>query len=126
MQHPESMKMHMRRSSLFLPRTSSELEILIDNTAELDKIFTTYHIPSTTYRQLEYNGALAKGALVTFDFFFRQATRNTPYPYQERLASEPIQSLLISVPTGAGKTAAAILAWLYRRQVDRDAQTARR
>ncbi len=54
-----------------------------------------------------------------FRSFFKQATSgHSPYPYQCRLASEPIKSRLISVPTGAGKTAAAILAWLYCRCVD--------
>lgn len=36
-----------------------------------------------------------------------------PYPYQERIAVEGLPDL-IEVPTGAGKTAAATLAWLYR------------
>jgi CRISPR-associated endonuclease/helicase Cas3 len=56
----------------------------------------------------------------TFRDFFKQAmgVERDPYPYQQRLAAEPIQSRLIHVPTGAGKTAAGILAWLWRRQVD--------
>jgi len=36
-----------------------------------------------------------------------------PYPYQERLAFERVESRLIQVPTGAGKSAAAILAWFW-------------
>jgi len=54
------------------------------------------------------------------DLFFEKATGFRPYPYQRTLAAEPIQSRLIHVPTGAGKTAAAILAWMWRRQVDPD------
>jgi CRISPR-associated endonuclease/helicase Cas3 len=50
--------------------------------------------------------------------FFTQATGNHPYPYQEKLAQEPVASRLIHVPTGCGKTAAAVLAWLWRRKVD--------
>src|SRR5690242_2618259 len=46
--------------------------------------------------------------------FFHRATGNFPYPYQERLASLPIASRVLQVPTGAGKTAASVLAWLYR------------
>jgi CRISPR-associated endonuclease/helicase Cas3 len=48
---------------------------------------------------------------------FRQATEgNDPLPYQERLAlSDPMPSLL-DVPTGLGKTAAAILAWVWWRR----------
>jgi len=51
-------------------------------------------------------------------FLPRCVTDNDPYPYQVRLASEPIQSRAISVPTGAGKTAAAIVAWLWRLKTD--------
>ena len=36
-----------------------------------------------------------------------------PYAYQERLATDPCESRLISIPTGLGKTAAVILAWLW-------------
>jgi CRISPR-associated endonuclease/helicase Cas3 len=51
-----------------------------------------------------------------FELFFEKATGHSPYPYQRKLAAEPIQSRLIHVPTGAGKTAAAIVAWLWRRK----------
>ena len=50
----------------------------------------------------------------TFDQFFVRATGNPPYPYQRNLASLAIASRILKVPTGAGKTAAAILPWLYR------------
>ena len=50
----------------------------------------------------------------TFDQFFARATGNPPYPYQCKLASLWIASRILKVPTGAGKTAAAILPWLYR------------
>jgi CRISPR-associated endonuclease/helicase Cas3 len=61
-------------------------------------------------------------AIGMLDFleFFREATRteprpaSDPYPYQVRLAGTPIASRALRVPTGAGKTAAAILSWLYR------------
>jgi hypothetical protein len=51
-------------------------------------------------------------AVDSFRHFFRQATRleQGPYPYQERLAAEQVESRLVHVATGAGKTAAAILA----------------
>jgi CRISPR-associated endonuclease/helicase Cas3 len=52
-----------------------------------------------------------------FDQFFSTATGNPqPYAYQRRLAEEPCISRLISVPTGLGKTAAVVLAWLWNRQ----------
>lgn len=38
-----------------------------------------------------------------------------PYPYQERLACEGLP-VLLQVPTGAGKTEAAVLPWWYRRR----------
>lgn len=55
-----------------------------------------------------------------------------PFDYQRRLAAEPWPELL-DVPTGMGKTAAVVLAWLWKRgwragaQRDKpDAQTPRR
>lgn len=65
-----------------------------------------------------------------FDTFFQSATHNWPYDYQCRLAcgedaclkkSETLvtgrecHSLLINIPTGLGKTAAVVLAWLWNR-----------
>jgi CRISPR-associated endonuclease/helicase Cas3 len=79
---------------------------------------------------------------IRFDHFFHAVTGNTPYLYQCRLAcgeppsdancdlanpdeptkqwlSEPdpkgCRSRLINIPTGLGKTAAVILAWLWNR-----------
>jgi CRISPR-associated endonuclease/helicase Cas3 len=61
-----------------------------------------------------------------FREFFQAATNRTPYDYQRRLAGDESpdvkdaivdgpKSLAINVPTGAGKTAAAVLAWLWNR-----------
>jgi len=52
----------------------------------------------------------------TFTAFFETATGKMPYAYQTSLAEGPVESRLINVPTGCGKTAAAILAWLWRRK----------
>jgi len=49
-----------------------------------------------------------------FKAFFKGATGHDPYPYQEAAAVELPQ--LLDIPTGLGKTAAVVLAWLYRRQ----------
>ncbi|HIP72010.1 MAG TPA: DEAD/DEAH box helicase, partial [Anaerolineae bacterium] len=51
-----------------------------------------------------------------FTAFFQNAlnTPNAPYPYQVRLATEDWPELL-DIPTGLGKTAAVVLAWLYKR-----------
>ncbi|SKB02021.1 CRISPR-associated endonuclease/helicase Cas3 [Prosthecobacter debontii] len=53
----------------------------------------------------------------TFSTFFSRASGvdRQRYDYQECLASLPCESRLISVPTGLGKTAAVILAWLWNR-----------
>lgn len=61
-----------------------------------------------------------------FDAFFQAATGNAPYDYQRRLAGVtvegpapagpfPCQSQLINIPTGLGKTAAVVIAWLWNR-----------
>lgn len=47
-----------------------------------------------------------------------------PYPYQVWLAEDPWPDIL-DVPTGLGKTAAVLLAWIGRR-INRDAGTPRR
>lgn len=55
----------------------------------------------------------------TFDEWFDRATGGcgrTPFPYQRALAECDTLPELLEVPTGTGKTAAAILAWLWRRQ----------
>ncbi len=57
----------------------------------------------------------------SFDHFFREATGFPPYDYQTRLAcgengeNATCESRLISVPTGCGKTAAVVLAWIWNR-----------
>ena len=46
--------------------------------------------------------------------FFKQATDYDPYPYQVRLATDATLPALLRAPTGAGKTEAVGLAWLWR------------
>src|SRR5712691_861832 len=54
---------------------------------------------------------------LTFDNLFQRATASPKcLPYQERLAVGDPWPTLLDVPTGLGKTAAAILAWLWRRR----------
>lgn len=59
---------------------------------------------------------------ITFDTFFQQATGfdDGPYCYQRKLAEEDSFPTLLDIPTGLGKTAAVILAWLYRHRVHPD------
>lgn len=58
----------------------------------------------------------ARGDAVQFDEFFVQATRQSdgPYDYQKSLAHNGLPPVL-QAPTGAGKSAAVVLAWLWRR-----------
>jgi CRISPR-associated endonuclease/helicase Cas3 len=51
-----------------------------------------------------------------FPEFFKKATGRIPYPYQERLATDDPLPDLLDIPTGLGKTSAAVLAWLWRRR----------
>jgi CRISPR-associated endonuclease/helicase Cas3 len=53
---------------------------------------------------------------VRFEEFFSRATGKTPFPYQVRLAAENQFPSLLQAPTGSGKTAAVVLAWLWRRR----------
>jgi CRISPR-associated endonuclease/helicase Cas3 len=68
----------------------------------------------------------------TFDDLFRIAFGQevTPFDYQARLAGgndgTACESKLINVPTGCGKTAAVVLAWLWNRAVLQRADWPRR
>ena len=53
---------------------------------------------------------------MNFPEFFQQASGRKPYPYQIRFAEGESVPQLLNVPTGVGKTATAILGWLYRRR----------
>lgn len=54
-----------------------------------------------------------------FRALFEKATGHGPFPWQERMALEgDAMPSLVSVPTGLGKTAGVILAWLWRRRFD--------
>jgi len=61
---------------------------------------------------------------MNYEEFFKRAMDGkgrTPYVYQRELAGgdegHPCASLLIDIPTGLGKTAAVVLAWLWNRVV---------
>ena len=54
-----------------------------------------------------------------FDDFFRAAfAGRDPFDYQKRLAEADLLPSLVNAPTGAGKTAAVLGAWLWRRLHD--------
>ena len=52
---------------------------------------------------------------MNYSQFFELATGRTPFPYQQRLAESPAWPVLLDIPTGLGKTAAVVVAWLWRR-----------
>lgn len=56
--------------------------------------------------------------------FFHLVTGKSPFQYQTRLGEGPWPELL-EIPTGLGKTAAVIVAWLYK-QLNDDPQTPKR
>jgi CRISPR-associated endonuclease/helicase Cas3 len=56
-----------------------------------------------------------------FEAFFRQATGGLwPLPFQIHLATGGVLQALADIPTGLGKTAGAILAWVWRRRFAED------
>lgn len=55
---------------------------------------------------------------MTFETFFKNATGFAPFPYQRALADSDLTRLALAAPTGAGKTAAAVMAWLWQRKND--------
>ncbi|RME40810.1 MAG: DEAD/DEAH box helicase, partial [Planctomycetota bacterium] len=50
---------------------------------------------------------------LSFSDFFKEAVGSPPFPFQQRFAEE--LPALVHVPTGLGKTAMAVLGWLWRR-----------
>lgn len=54
-----------------------------------------------------------------YNEFFERATSYRPYPYQVRFADADRLPHLLRAPTAAGKTATAILGWLWRQQQGR-------
>jgi CRISPR-associated endonuclease/helicase Cas3 len=59
---------------------------------------------------------------MTFDTFFQTAVGRSDRPYRYQAAfAESLQPFdLLAVPTGAGKTATAVLGWLWRRRFHPD------
>lgn len=53
---------------------------------------------------------------MTFDEFFQSATGVAPYTYQRTFALSDQLPDLLEAPTGSGKTATAVLGWLWRRR----------
>jgi len=60
-----------------------------------------------------------------YEQFFRSITDHDPFPYQRKLGEEPWPDLL-DIPTGLGKTAAVVVAWIYKRCIIKNKDTPRR
>jgi CRISPR-associated endonuclease/helicase Cas3 len=62
-----------------------------------------------------------------FDSLFSEATGSaSPYDWQRRLALRETQARIVAAPTGAGKTEAVLLDWLWRRLFHPDEAERRR
>jgi CRISPR-associated endonuclease/helicase Cas3 len=66
---------------------------------------------------------MIQGRANDFDNWFKKATGRKPFPYQRALAQGGRLPELLEVPTGTGKTAAAILGWLWRRRCHHQGET---
>lgn len=53
--------------------------------------------------------------MMDFEHFFQAATGKLPYAYQRAFAIAPTLPDLLEAPTGSGKTATAVIGWLWRR-----------
>lgn len=61
-----------------------------------------------------------------FNAFFSSAFEDArqPYDYQRRLADSGCEFRLISIPTGLGKTASVVLAWLWKSRASPESRLA--
>ena len=50
-----------------------------------------------------------------FKSFFEKSTGHPPYPFQTRFATAETLPHLLRAPTGSGKTATAVIGWLWRK-----------
>src|SRR4029077_19003029 len=56
-----------------------------------------------------------EGGSVRFNEFFQRCTGVPPYGFQQAFAEAATLPDLLEAPTGSGKTATAVLGWLWRR-----------
>jgi CRISPR-associated endonuclease/helicase Cas3 len=62
--------------------------------------------------------------MTSFDELFQTCTGTAPYEFQRAFANAPVLPDLLEAPTGSGKTATALLGWLWRRKFGSAAQRA--
>jgi CRISPR-associated endonuclease/helicase Cas3 len=65
-----------------------------------------------------------RGQMSSFDELFQTCTGTAPYEFQRAFANAPVLPDLLEAPTGSGKTATALLGWLWRRKFGSAAQRA--
>ena len=53
----------------------------------------------------------------SYSEFFSDVTKTAILPYQDRYGRDPFLPTLLAIPTGLGKTDAALMPWLYARAV---------
>jgi CRISPR-associated endonuclease/helicase Cas3 len=82
-----------------------------------------YEIPDHGSKRRQKPFYSGKAHMTTFTQFFRDATRSdadpngrNPYPFQNRFAEANHLCHLVRAPTGSGKTATAVIGWLWRWQ----------
>ncbi|MFO8050886.1 MAG: hypothetical protein R6V01_04220 [Thermoplasmatota archaeon] len=57
---------------------------------------------------------------MNFRDLFETAVGSEPFDYQSRLAQRDELPQIVDIPTGCGKTAAAVLSWVWRRRYASD------
>src|SRR6266481_4550139 len=73
----------------------------------------------------QYRAIRARTSIsMRFDQFFEIAVEDSPLPFQRRFAEATPIPQLVRVPTGLGKTAMAVVGWLWRRFGDSEARRA--
>src|SRR4051812_26858264 len=65
---------------------------------------------------MRYTSCRPFSSRMTFDEFFGRVTGHSRHEWQARLAVDGVcRNRLIRIPTGFGKTAGVVLAWLWNR-----------
>ena len=67
---------------------------------------------------------VAKDMSTSLSAFFHSVTGKDILPYQEQYGADPFTPTLLNVPTGLGKTDAALLPWLHAHATGAPAQPA--
>lgn len=89
-----------------------------------EHLFRGILLPAAPFQRMEINRSNKEGLPMPkhagFSDWFQNVTGYAPYPYQTRFATDLVLPQLVDVPTGIGKTAMAVLGWLWRRRFHED------